>query len=551
MRVYKKIVFLIIMSLLVLNSIQFAVDDIQETAYGDTRIEYRTDWLKENSFSGSFSITQEEGYLVIKPTFSVVTSDTDTTDENSYSVQDLLEQGSLNTSDYWASYIQIGCNGKPLGYSADMIENGVIYLPLETAKSYIEAGESTLEVYYYHRVPHKGGMAVVVSQIVWGNTTYEIKETQEVESVKKEDTENTPKINESASNNDIFKIITNPNNPSFKNDFDDIFLRNYIINGTVYIQKYGTNKKIQITEENKGNIGIKPGDKVFTKDNGSITLYGKTGGIYSQGNNTVMNFTASSYLSEDEEKTYLGMLENGKMSYLTNDSLSDEIVDNLMGKNNTYKRVIYSVASFFKKENNDSYNVVAGARSAYTMEVTENGIAVELIDGQVDLEILETGEKVSLESGEKVVMSESGEFRSIETFDTVEVLNEISNDVGFEIELKERSSGSLLIIIGVLIFAIIILIVKKIKKRKRVKKEYNQDIQRASHVPKPQTTKKPLLTQECLNCGALITEDMKFCGSCGTKIERKKQIQKRFCPSCGNPINPEDRFCGSCGEAIK
>jgi class 3 adenylate cyclase/tetratricopeptide (TPR) repeat protein len=48
---------------------------------------------------------------------------------------------------------------------------------------------------------------------------------------------------------------------------------------------------------------------------------------------------------------------------------------------------------------------------------------------------------------------------------------------------------------------------------------------------------------ECSKCGFKNPEGRKFCGRCGTKIER-------ICPNCQSPNPPDFQFCGDCGHNL-
>ena len=48
--------------------------------------------------------------------------------------------------------------------------------------------------------------------------------------------------------------------------------------------------------------------------------------------------------------------------------------------------------------------------------------------------------------------------------------------------------------------------------------------------------------EKCLKCGTEVAPTAKFCGECGTKIERKK-----YCLECGTEVKPEQKFCTECG----
>ena len=50
-------------------------------------------------------------------------------------------------------------------------------------------------------------------------------------------------------------------------------------------------------------------------------------------------------------------------------------------------------------------------------------------------------------------------------------------------------------------------------------------------------------TTACPACGAGNGLDRKFCGECGSPLERA-------CPSCGTPNSPTVKFCGECGTAL-
>src|SRR5919106_6900795 len=47
----------------------------------------------------------------------------------------------------------------------------------------------------------------------------------------------------------------------------------------------------------------------------------------------------------------------------------------------------------------------------------------------------------------------------------------------------------------------------------------------------------------CPNCGAPTSPDLRFCGACGSSLERT-------CPSCGQTWAPSFRFCGNCGTPL-
>jgi TM2 domain-containing membrane protein YozV len=49
----------------------------------------------------------------------------------------------------------------------------------------------------------------------------------------------------------------------------------------------------------------------------------------------------------------------------------------------------------------------------------------------------------------------------------------------------------------------------------------------------------------CNNCGVEVTNDAKFCGSCGKPVS-----QGRFCSKCGAPNKPSAKFCDRCGAPV-
>jgi hypothetical protein len=52
-------------------------------------------------------------------------------------------------------------------------------------------------------------------------------------------------------------------------------------------------------------------------------------------------------------------------------------------------------------------------------------------------------------------------------------------------------------------------------------------------------------SQTCLKCGSPVTPGMKFCESCGAKIEALPA-----CPQCGATLIPNAKFCESCGARV-
>ena len=55
----------------------------------------------------------------------------------------------------------------------------------------------------------------------------------------------------------------------------------------------------------------------------------------------------------------------------------------------------------------------------------------------------------------------------------------------------------------------------------------------------------PLGTQRCPNCGAEVALGLKFCGECGSPMEKSGK-----CPNCGYENEPGMKFCGNCGSKL-
>lgn len=53
---------------------------------------------------------------------------------------------------------------------------------------------------------------------------------------------------------------------------------------------------------------------------------------------------------------------------------------------------------------------------------------------------------------------------------------------------------------------------------------------------------------KCLNCGAELGNEAKFCTECGTKVEERKDII--YCENCGNPMSKGSLFCSECGTKV-
>ncbi|MBQ8431229.1 MAG: SPFH domain-containing protein, partial [Clostridia bacterium] len=57
----------------------------------------------------------------------------------------------------------------------------------------------------------------------------------------------------------------------------------------------------------------------------------------------------------------------------------------------------------------------------------------------------------------------------------------------------------------------------------------------------PQDTSKKV---QCVKCGAMISNRVKFCPECGAS-------QVETCPKCGEPVSKNSKFCHNCGESLK
>lgn len=51
----------------------------------------------------------------------------------------------------------------------------------------------------------------------------------------------------------------------------------------------------------------------------------------------------------------------------------------------------------------------------------------------------------------------------------------------------------------------------------------------------------------CPSCKKEIRDGLKFCNSCGAKIEESKL----FCPNCGKELKPGQKFCNGCGAKLE
>lgn len=55
----------------------------------------------------------------------------------------------------------------------------------------------------------------------------------------------------------------------------------------------------------------------------------------------------------------------------------------------------------------------------------------------------------------------------------------------------------------------------------------------------------------CSQCNAKLDVNAKFCGNCGTKVEKQALVSdNKFCPECGAKVSTNSRFCGECGNKL-
>lgn len=55
----------------------------------------------------------------------------------------------------------------------------------------------------------------------------------------------------------------------------------------------------------------------------------------------------------------------------------------------------------------------------------------------------------------------------------------------------------------------------------------------------------------CAQCKTKLDVNAKFCGNCGTKVEKQALIsENKFCPECGAKVSVNSKFCGECGNKL-
>ncbi|MCB1516575.1 MAG: zinc ribbon domain-containing protein [Hyphomicrobiaceae bacterium] len=65
----------------------------------------------------------------------------------------------------------------------------------------------------------------------------------------------------------------------------------------------------------------------------------------------------------------------------------------------------------------------------------------------------------------------------------------------------------------------------------------------------PEAFASPIETDTCLNCGASLTPEQRFCPQCGTKRGTSPE-PALTCVTCGALLKPGNRFCTNCGAAV-
>jgi len=250
----KSLVTLLAMILLLsLFLIPAYAENIEVEAYYDTSINFPNGWNEEDSFSGSLNAKIEDGNLIITPTLSVSISSS--SEPKNFNETDLLEQGHLITSNYWNSFVSIGLNGGELGFTADQVVNGDIIIPIDLLSDYTSGDDSNLEIYFFHRVPHKNpSYDIVASQRIWGETTVKLQsDSSEQTQPSKTDTdqEQQDSTQDTVINEDYVNLIS-------------------FTKGMVQIKRAGTDQLIRA----RHRMPIGPGDKIYTSQNSSCELIG-------------------------------------------------------------------------------------------------------------------------------------------------------------------------------------------------------------------------------------------------------------------------------------
>ncbi len=345
-----------IITLLFLLLIPAYAEDIEVEAYYDTSINFPNGWNEEDTFSGSITATIKEESLIITPVLNV--SITSSSEEKNFSESDLLEQGYLITSDYWGSFVSIGLNGGELGWTSDQVINGDIVIPVDLLSDYTSGDDSDLEIYFFHRVPHKNSSYdIVASQRVWGKTSVSLQS-------------NSSEQTQTSNNN------TNQEQPDTVED--TVINEDYVnlisfTKGMVQIKRAGTDQLIRA----RHRMPIGPGDKIYTSQNSSCELIGPK---------TIIT------LKEQSSFTVLG--------------------ERIKAENNSKFRVIFKdVEETFnnlftpeKYEVETPTNVIGIRGTDFIVTVGNNGeTEILLREGEIEATNKNSGQKTLLYSGEKLI----------------------------------------------------------------------------------------------------------------------------------------------------
>ncbi len=195
------------------------------------------------------------------------------------------------------------------------------------------------------------------------------------------------------------------------------------LEGEVYIRKFGTDKRVRLTSENMKKVTLRPGDKIFTgKDSNISFIPNDSGGLHTVGSKATFTFAGLTTFQKvkarnearewDEfKKSYLGFLDEGTIQCITSHA-------------DTAKNAAKSITKMFTKNKEDNYNVVCGSRSSFIMTVDSGSVNVKLVEGEVDMSILETNQSVSLVSGQE---STAGAGKSLSTPQSFDIDKSMEN----------------------------------------------------------------------------------------------------------------------------
>lgn len=182
------------------------------------------------------------------------------------------------------------------------------------------------------------------------------------------------------------------------------------LKGEVYIQKYGTDKKVKFDK----NMSLRPGDTISTSEKSYLTIRTKDGGIMTIGSKSI--FTVNNSEVEIEEKkaddstatlvkrTFMGYLGEGIIKY--DDSAStimrgaDRIIDIFIGNSKL-----------------DNYNASVGIRSNVILSTNKTDIEIKLLEGHVDVDLVGTDINESIVTGESYSIKGSNNSSTVSNID--------------------------------------------------------------------------------------------------------------------------------------